>query len=65
MTDNDPTKESWDDTSFVIASQYRVAVLERLASGPAIPSQIATDTEIKISHVSRAVTDLQRTEENA
>lgn len=59
MTDNDPTEKSWDDTSFVIASQYRVAVLERLASGPAIPSQIATDRGIDISHVSRALGDLR------
>jgi DNA-binding transcriptional ArsR family regulator len=59
MTDNDPTAESWDDASFVLASQYRVAVLDRLARGPAIPSQIATDTEISISHVSRALTDLR------
>jgi DNA-binding transcriptional ArsR family regulator len=59
MTDNDPPAEAWDDASFVLASQYRVAVLDRLASGPAIPSQIATDTEIAISHVSRALTDLR------
>lgn len=59
MAENGPTAESWDDASFVIASQYRVAVLERLASGPAIPSQIAADAEIVLSHISRALTDLR------
>jgi DNA-binding MarR family transcriptional regulator len=45
----------WDEVSFIISSTYRVAVLERLAIGPATPSQIANDAEISISHVSRAL----------
>jgi DNA-binding MarR family transcriptional regulator len=49
----------WDEVSFVISSTYRVAVLERLAIGPATPSQIANDAEISISHVSRALGRLQ------
>lgn len=46
---------NWDEVSFVISSNYRVAVLKRLAVGPATPSQIADDAEISISHVSRAL----------
>lgn len=49
----------WDDVSFVISSDYRVAVLRRLANGPATPSQIAGETDHAISHVSRALGDLR------
>ncbi len=49
----------WDEVSFVLASTYRVAVLEHLVTGPATPSQLATDTEISISHVSRALGELR------
>jgi len=53
MTDN------WDDISFVISSQYRVAVLRRLADGPATPSRIANDSDLGIAHISRALQGLQ------
>jgi DNA-binding MarR family transcriptional regulator len=49
----------WDEVSFVIASRYREGVLGRLAAGPAMPSQIAADTGVDISHVSRAVGELR------
>jgi predicted transcriptional regulator len=49
----------WDDVSFVISSQYRTAVLKRLAVGPATPSQIATDADVGISHISRALQRLR------
>lgn len=49
----------WDDLSFVISSQYRKAVLRRLADGPATPSQIATDTDMGIAHISRALQRLR------
>jgi DNA-binding MarR family transcriptional regulator len=52
----------WDMISFVIRSQYRVAVLERLVEGPATPSRIATDTDIAIAHVSRALSGLRERE---
>lgn len=53
MSENQSPK--WDDASFVISSRYREGVLERLSSGPATPSQIAGDTEMEISHISRAL----------
>lgn len=56
-TDGDGAE--WDDISFVISSQYRVSVLERLATGPATPSQIAADTDHAITHVSRALQGLR------
>lgn len=49
----------WDEISFVISSSYRVAVLRRLASSPATPSQIATDADCSIAHVSRALHELR------
>lgn len=51
--------DEWDDVSYVISSQYRVATLERLQSGPATPSLIAADTDLSIAHVSRALQELQ------
>jgi len=49
----------WDEISYVISSSYRVAVLERLSEGPSTPSQVATETGISISHVSRALGGLR------
>jgi len=51
--------DDWDEVSFVISSQYRVAVVRRLATGPATPSQVASDVDIGIAHVSRALQRLR------
>ena len=51
--------DTWDHIGFVISSQYRVAVLCRLAEGPATPSQIAEDEDIGIAAVSHALTSLR------
>jgi len=51
--------DEWDDVSYVISSRYRVATLDRLQVGPATPSRIATDTDLTIAHVSRALQELQ------
>jgi len=50
---------NWDDISFVISSQYRVAVLRQLAAGPATPSRIAGQNDLGIAHVSRAIQNLR------
>ena len=52
----------WDEVSFVISSRYRIAALRRLSSGPATPSQIASDAGHGIAHISRA---LQRLRDHA
>lgn len=52
-------EEDWDEISFVISSRYRIASLRRLAVGPATPSQIASDAEVGIAHVSRALQGLR------
>jgi DNA-binding transcriptional ArsR family regulator len=49
----------WDEISFVISSRYRVIALRRLAKGPATPSQIASDADVGIAHVSRALQGLR------
>jgi len=51
--------DDWNLISYVIRSQYRTDVLARLAEGPATPSRIATDKEIAIAHVSRALSGLR------
>jgi len=50
--------DDWDAVGFVVSSRYRVLVLRRLAEGPASPSTIATDADVAISHVSRALSEL-------
>jgi len=49
----------WDDVSYVISSRYRVDALDRLQTGPATPSLIATDTDHSIAHISRALQELK------
>lgn len=51
--------DEWDDVSYVISSRYRVVTLNRLQTGPATPSLIATDTDLSIAHISRALQELQ------
>jgi len=51
--------DEWNEIGYIISSQYRVAVLRRLAEGPATPSRIASDTGINIAHVSRALQELR------
>jgi DNA-binding transcriptional ArsR family regulator len=52
----------WDLVSYVIRSQYRTAVLRRLVDGPATPSQIASEADFAIAHVSRALGELREKE---
>lgn len=43
----------------IAASDYRQSVVNRLADGAATPSTIAESTDIKIAHVSRALSTLR------
>lgn len=49
----------WEEIGFVISSAYRVTVMQRLAQGPATPSQLAADSDRSISHISRALHNLR------
>lgn len=51
--------KDWNEVSFVISSQYRTLAMSRLAEGPATPSQIATDVDVGIAHISRALQELR------
>ncbi|UIP01329.1 winged helix-turn-helix domain-containing protein (plasmid) [Halobaculum sp. CBA1158] len=52
----------WDVIGYVISSDHRVAVLGRLAEGPATPTRVADDVELSVSHVSRAIGSLREKE---
>ena len=51
--------DEWDEIGYIISSKYRVTVLQELSEGPATPSRIATDSNISIAHVSRALQELR------
>lgn len=51
--------DQWDRIGFVISSQYRMTVLERLSDGPATPSSIATEAQVDIGSVSHALSELR------
>lgn len=51
--------DEWDTIGYVISSRYRVTVLNQLADGPATPSKIATESELSIAHISRALGELR------
>ena len=59
MDETESRIERWDTISFVISSNYRMLVLDQLANGPEIPSQINADEHVLIEHVSRALRELR------
>ena len=48
----------WKDVSFIISSEYRKKVLEKLET-PKTPSNLSKEININISHVSRALSELE------
>ncbi len=50
----------WEDFSFVVSSGYREKVISCLVVKPKVPKQLATDTKLRIAHVSRALRELSR-----
>ena len=51
--------DEWDEIGYVISSRYRVTVLKQLADGPATPSNIASESQLSIAHISRALGELR------
>ena len=49
----------WDTVSFVLSSEVRTNVLETLRAQRSTPSQIAKRVDQPLSHVSRALRELQ------
>lgn len=52
---DDAAEVDWDKVGYVISSKYRIAVLEVLESGPTTPTGIAEETDLGITHISRAL----------
>lgn len=48
-----------DDVRFVHATTYRRVLLERLVTGPATPTQLATETDYTLSYVSLGLGELR------
>lgn len=48
----------WQDISYIIASEYRKKVLEKLIS-PKTPSKLSKEVDINIAHISRALSELE------
>ena len=54
----EPQGRVWSDFSFVAASGYRERVLHALSQKPKFPSDVARETTLRISHVSRALREM-------
>ena len=49
----------WEKYGFVISSNYRKKVIISLSDGPKTPKEIADETNLYISHVSKTLSELQ------
>jgi DNA-binding MarR family transcriptional regulator len=47
--------EEWDQIGYIISSKYRLAVFEQLVEAPATPSSIASRSDLRTTHISRAL----------
>ena len=50
----------WLDFGFVASSGYRMKVMTVLVTGPKVPQQLARETNIRITHVSRTLRELAK-----
>jgi len=49
----------WADYGYVVSSKYRVAVILSLSTHPKTPKQVSDETRLGLTHVSRALKELQ------
>jgi len=54
----DPRGRVWSDFSFVASSGYRERVIHALARKPKFPKDVARETTLRITHVSRALREM-------
>src|SRR5207249_7480000 len=54
----EPSGVVWSDFSFVAASGYRERVLNALSRKPKFPKDVARETTLRITHVSRALREM-------
>jgi len=52
----------WEEIGYIMASKYRTIVIEKLSNKNYMPSTLAKETNIQLSHISRALKEL--TEKN-
>lgn len=49
----------WDDIGYILASNYRKLIIEKLKSKNYLPSKLAKELGIQLSHISRALSELK------
>ena len=49
----------WDDIGYIMASNYRKLIVEKLTNKNYIPSRLAKELKIQLSHISRALSELK------
>jgi len=54
-----PEKPDWESIGFLVSSEIRQSVLRTLSENRSTPSQISAAIERPMSHVSRALKELQ------
>ena len=52
----------WDEIGYIMASKYRTLIIEKLSNKNYMPSMLAKETNIQLSHICRALKQL--TEKN-
>lgn len=48
----------WELKGYILASRYRVAIMQSLSKEPKTPKQLETETNVKFSHISRTLKEL-------
>lgn len=49
----------WDVIGYIMASKYRKTIVEKLSNRNYLPSILAKETNFQLSHVSRALKELE------
>lgn len=49
----------WDDIGYIMASNYRRLIVEKLKYKNYLPSTLAKELKIQLSHISRALSELK------
>ncbi|HII15728.1 MAG TPA: winged helix-turn-helix transcriptional regulator [Nanoarchaeota archaeon] len=48
----------WELKGYILASRYRVAIMQALSKEPKTPKELEKELNIKFSHISRALKEL-------
>lgn len=58
-TDSDPDSTDWGAVGFVLAGKYREPILQALADGPQMPTELVDETDIRMDSASSNLADLR------